>query len=110
MRKICQSKTVKITNDLSASYQLILEDRKYSIICVEENNRTDNVYVEKASKFTSCTRNANRIFNLIVKNRACGGTINDIICDQMCWFSEQPLKIAVFSFFLLQNIYFYCII
>ena len=84
MRKFCQSKTVKITNDLLASYQLILEDRKYSIICIEENRRTNKIHIEKALKFTQCAREAKQMYSLIVKNRACEGTINDIICDQMC--------------------------
>jgi hypothetical protein len=40
----------------------------------------------------------------------CEGTIKDVILDLMCWNSEQPLKKAVFSFFLLQFINFYSII
>ena len=83
-RKICKSKTVKITETLTESYQLILEDGKYSIVCTENNSLTDKTSIEKASEITSNEEEAVKLFMLLVKNKACEGTINDIIYDQMC--------------------------
>ncbi len=82
--KTCKSKTVKITKELTESYQLIAEDGKYSIICIEKNSLTGETSVEKASQITESLKKASSLFNLLVKNKACEGTINDIIRDQMC--------------------------
>ena len=108
--KICKTKTRKITYDIKEEYELLLENGAYGIVCTEYNKIESNIRKEEVKNITTNKRLAKKLYSLLVKNKACVGTIKDIIDDQMCWKSEQPLKKAVFSFMLLQFYFFYCII
>lgn len=83
-RKICKTKTVKATEFLTEKYQLILQNGKYSIVCIEENEITQKVSVEKVINITANEKEANKLFEYLIKYIACEGTIKDILTDLMC--------------------------
>ena len=82
--KICKTKLRKITKNILERYDLILENNSYGIICTELDKREDRIKHEEAKNITTSKREAMKIYRLLVKHRACVGTINDIIHDQMC--------------------------
>ena len=82
--KICKSATLKVTKNVTETYQLVEFNKKYSIICIENNLLTNKQNSEKVMNITTDRSEALRIFKFLVKNKACEGTIKDIISDQMC--------------------------
>lgn len=82
--KICKRTTRKITDDIEEEYELRVENGAYTILCTEYNKKKNETAYEKAESITKSKRFAKRLYRLLVKNKACIGTINDIISDQMC--------------------------
>ena len=83
-RKICKTKTVRATEHITEKYQLVLENGKYSIVCTEKNEITEKVSVEKVINITANEKEANKLFEYLIKYVACEGTLNDIVTDLMC--------------------------
>ena len=74
----------QINKELSAIYELVLEDGDYSISCLEENRFgecTDFCCVHEVSQDEQF---ANAIYEKIVKNNVCACTLFDVINDLIC--------------------------
>ena len=85
MKKIiCTSKTVRINDDITETYQLMRENGKYTIICIEKNLRKGTISIEMSANITNCIRKAKRLLEFLIEHGACEGTVTDIIHDQMC--------------------------
>lgn len=83
-RKICKTKTVNANEFITETYQLVLENEKYSIICTEKNKITKKTTVEKVINITANEKEAYKLFEYLSKYIACEGTLNDIVKDLMC--------------------------
>ncbi|MBR2025342.1 MAG: hypothetical protein IKA02_06000 [Clostridia bacterium] len=83
-KDICKRKTIKITVDIIETYELILENGKYSITCTENNLLTGKIEVEEVKEITTNKKIAYKIYSLLTKHGACKGTIKDIVYDLMC--------------------------
>ena len=82
--KILRKETFEITKSITESYQLIKNDDMYSIICIENNLLSNHQSEEKLMNITSNENKALEVFEFLVKNKVCEGTINDVILDLMC--------------------------
>ncbi len=83
-RTILKKQTKEITRGLKESYELILENNKYSIKCTEYCSTTKETSYEEVNGFTDNRQRAEEIFKLLVENDVCVGTVEDIIMEQMC--------------------------
>jgi hypothetical protein len=81
---ICKSKTVKINDEITETYQLMRENGAYTIICIEKNLKSGSTSIEYATNITYCKRKARGLLEFLIKNGVCEGTVNDIIHDRMC--------------------------
>ena len=83
-KEICETKIVWVSNSLVEIYQLIAVDGKYSIICDEKNIATTELSEEIVDNITEDKNLAYKLFEIIIKNGVCEGTVKDVIQDLMC--------------------------
>lgn len=76
-----KAKTKSPANGINTLYILAKEEDQYSIICVEENSNDKTLEIHKAPMISFEKKSANGFFKRIVKGKALGYTLNDIICD-----------------------------
>ena len=83
-KEICKTETKWVTSYLVEMYQLILENGTYSLICAEKNMKTGQESQETVEFITMDEQIANKVFEIITKNKVCEGTLKDVIQDLMC--------------------------
>ena len=83
-RIVLRQERITIKPTLKILYELILDNRKYTIRCTEIHSLSRERAVEEVTGFTRSKQRAEEIFKLLVDNSACVGTVEDIISDQMC--------------------------
>lgn len=69
----------KITKSIQAVYSLSENDGEYTISCIEENKLENKTRVFRIDNITPSNIKAKRIYRLIVKHKALGETLSDVI-------------------------------
>lgn len=75
------SKTIKIASGINTLYILARENGQYSIICVEENLKDKTLEIHKSPMVCEKKRRARGFFKRLIKGKAFGYTLNDIMSD-----------------------------
>ncbi len=76
-----KSKTKQTSKGISTLYVLAKECNQYSIVCVEENLKDKTLEIHKAPLISHKEKDAMAIFKKVVKGKALGYTLCDIVCD-----------------------------
>ncbi|MBO5287585.1 MAG: hypothetical protein J6B34_05620 [Clostridia bacterium] len=77
-------KEISISEKTTAKYELLLCEDGYTIKCTETDKLTGKSDTYSARSVTTKQERAIEIFNLLVKNKACGCTMCEIISDLIC--------------------------
>ena len=74
----------QINENVYAVYELLLENGDYAISCEEINKSGAQIDYCYVGDITRDKEWANRIFDVVVKNKVCACTLLDVICDLIC--------------------------